>query len=225
MQFMIRIKPNDNLVLRDPEDTKLGRNIIRQGLVLMYEIGYEQFTFKKLALEIQTTEASIYRYFESKHRLLLYLCNWYWNFLEYLVMFSLQNMTNPHDKIQKIIELLVCELPNDLDNSGLDKKALYEIVIAESSKAYLTREVEKINQSELFKPYKDLCERIALVIQDYNAQYAYPHSLASTLVEMAHLQYFFMQHMPRLTDFRENKKASNVVAFLEDLVFNTIQKR
>ncbi|MBV6440396.1 MAG: TetR/AcrR family transcriptional regulator [Haliscomenobacteraceae bacterium CHB4] len=224
MQFQIRIQPSSTLALRDPEDTPLGRNIVRQGLILMHRLGYEQFTFKKLADEIGTTEASIYRYFVNKHRLLLYILNWYWNFLEYMVVFSLQNMTNTEQKIHKVIELLVRELPDGMDNSGLDKRALYEIVIAESSKVYLTREVEQINQVQLFKPYKDLCARIAELFKEYNPAYPYPRSLASTLLEMAHFQYFFMMHLPRLTDFESDKKVENILAFLENLVFSALRK-
>jgi len=224
MQFQIRLQPSDRLALRDPEDTPLGRNIVRHGLVLMHKLGYEQFTFKKLADEIRTTEASIYRYFENKHRLLLYILNWYWNFLEYLVMFSLQNLDNPEQKIRKVIELLVRQLPEGLDNSGLDKAALYEIVIAESSKVYLTREVDQINEEQLFKPYKDLCGRIASLFLEYNPAFPYPRSLASTLVEMAHFQYFFMMKLPRLTDFAGNKNVDNVVAYLDHLVFSAIRK-
>lgn len=223
MQFQIRIQPNDNLALRDPEDTPLGRNIVRTGLVLMHRLGYEHFTFKKLAEEINTTEASVYRYFVNKHRFLLYILNWYWNFLEYLVVFSIQNLDDPEQKIRKVIELLVRPLPEDMDNSGLDKKALYEIVAAESSKAYLTRDVEKINEGQLFKPYKDLCARIAQMFREYSPSYDYPRSLASTVLEMAHFQYFFMLHLPRLTDFAEDKNVDQVVHFLENLVFSAIR--
>lgn len=222
MQFQIRIQPSDRLALRDPENTPLGRNIVRQGLILMYRLGFEQFTFKKLADEMGTTEASIYRYFENKHRLLLYILNWYWNFLEYLVVFSLQNMHEPSEKIRKVIELLVRELPDGLDNSGLDKKALYEIVIAESSKAYLTREVEEINKVQLFKPYKDLCARIAQLFSEYNPTYPYPRSLSSTLIEMAHYQYFFMAHLPSLTDFGNDRRVENIIDYLENLVFSSL---
>lgn len=190
----------------------------------MHRLGYEQFTFKKLADEIGTTEASIYRYFVNKHRLLLYILNWYWNFLEYLVIFSLQNMTDPEQKIRKVIDLLVHELPNGLDNSGLDKKALYEIVIAESSKVYLIREVEQINEGQLFKPYKDLCSRIADLFTDYNPNYQFSRSLASTLVEMAHYQSFFSMHLPRLTDLSTFNRPDYVMAFMENLVFSAIRR-
>lgn len=224
MQFQIRIQPSERLALRDPEDTVLGRNIVRQGLVLMHKLGFEHFTFKKLAEEMNTTEASVYRYFENKHRLLLYILNWYWSYLEYLVMFSLQNMTDPHMRIRRVIELLVRELPPELDNSGYDKKALFEIVVSESSKAYLTREVEEINKVQLFKPYKDLCGRVAGLLSAYNPNYPYPHSLSSTLIEMAHYQYFFMMHLPSLTDFKEDKRIENIIGFLEHLVFSSLEK-
>lgn len=224
MQFQIRIQAGERLALRDPEDTNLGRNIVRQGLVLMHQLGFEHFTFKKLAEAINTTEASIYRYFENKHRLLLYILTWYWNYLEYLVVFSLQNLSDPEQKIKKVIELLVNELPEEMDQSGLDKHALYQIIIAESSKVYLTREVEEINKNQLFKPYKDLCARIAALFQDYNPAYPYPHSLASTVVETAHFQHFFMKNLPRLTDFRDHQNVNSIEAFLENLVFSAIRK-
>ena len=224
MQFQIRIQPSERLALRDPEDTALSRNIVRQGLILMHKLGFEHFTFKKLADEMNTTEASVYRYFENKHRLLLYILNWYWSYLEYLVMFSLQNMTDPRLRIRRVIELLVRELPPELDNSGYDKKALFEIVVSESSKAYLTREVEEINKVKLFKPYKDLCGRIAGLLSEYNPAYPYPHSLSSTLIEMAHYQYFFMMHLPSLTDFKEDKRIENIIGFLEHLVFSSLEK-
>ena len=80
MLLDIRIKMNDKLFLRNPEDSLLGKRIVSQGLVLINKLGFEDFTFKKLAAEIETTEASIYRYFENKHRLLVYLITWYWSF-------------------------------------------------------------------------------------------------------------------------------------------------
>jgi AcrR family transcriptional regulator len=224
MEFQIKIHASEKLALRDPEDTALGRNIVRKGLILMDELGLEHFTFRKLAAEINTTEASIYRYFENKHRLLLYLITWYWNYLEYLVVFHLQNLNDPEQKIKKIIDLLVNDLPDGLDNSGIDKRALHHLVIAESSKVYLVREVEEINQVRLFKPYKDLCARIAGIFQEYDPHYPFPRSLSSTLLEVAHFQYYFMLHLPSLTDFAQDKKAENIIKYMNHLVFTTLKK-
>lgn len=222
MNLQISIQPNEKLSLRNPENSELGRKIVRQGLSLMQELGYEHFTFKKLAEAIQTTEASIYRYFENKHRLLLYFLTWYWNFLEYSVLMSLHNMTDTEQKIRKVIEILTGELPIWADTVGLDKHALHKIAIAESSKVYLVKEVDDINKEHLFKPYKDLCKRIADLFIEYNPQYPYPRSLASTIVEMAQFQYYFMEHLPSLTDFGKKKDKGELVAFLNQLVFASL---
>ncbi|MEJ7912060.1 MAG: helix-turn-helix domain-containing protein, partial [Chitinophagaceae bacterium] len=71
MDIELKIKMNEKLFLRDPEQSELGQKIIRQSIALIYEKGFESFTFKKLAEDITTTEAGVYRYFENKHRLLI----------------------------------------------------------------------------------------------------------------------------------------------------------
>ena len=69
----VDIKVNEKLFLKNPTSSELGMKIINVGIALLQEIGFENFTFKKLAVRIETTEASIYRYFECKHSFLLYL--------------------------------------------------------------------------------------------------------------------------------------------------------
>jgi AcrR family transcriptional regulator len=225
MSVKINIQSNIGLTLRDPDSSDLGRSIVRNGVLLMHDLGYEQFTFKKLAEAIPTTEASIYRYFENKHRLLLYFLTWYWNYLEYYATISLQHLNDPALKIKKIIEILTIGLPQGSDDADIDKKALYEIVLAESSKTYLTKQVDSINEERLFKPYKDLCRHIGQIFSEYNPTYAYPHSLASSMIEMSHLQPYFMEHLPSLTDFGGKRDEKKVAGFLEDLVFAALKKR
>ncbi len=224
MELTLSIKLNEKLYLRDPEGSALGKRIVRHGIVMINELGIENFTFKKLAAEIVTTEASIYRYFENKYRLLQYIVAWYWNYLEYRVMFSINNMTDTEAKIRCVINLLVSEQDSALGAADFDTKALYDIVIRESSKAFLNIDVDDDNSHQLFKPYKDLCTRIAALIKEYNPDYPYPRSLSSTLVETAHFQQFFMHHLPRLTDFAEEKNEKAVKRFLEDLIFAAIKK-
>jgi hypothetical protein len=43
------------------------------------------------------------------------------------------------------------------------------------------------------------------------------------MIESAHLQNFFMHHLPSLTDFNETKKEAQIIDFLNDLVFKSIQ--
>ena len=95
MELYLKIKMNEKLFLRDPEQTELGKKIIRHSIQLIYKNGFELFTFKKLAEDIGTTEAGIYRYFENKHRLLIYITAWYWGWLQYRVVFNTNNIKDP----------------------------------------------------------------------------------------------------------------------------------
>lgn len=224
MQLEVRIKMNDKLYLRNPEESALGKKIVKQGLSLINKLGFEDFTFKKLAIEVNTTEASIYRYFENKHKLLLYLITWYWSFLEYKVVFSTNNITSAETKLKTIIKLITEEPGNEsLRSDFISEFESYKLVIWEGSKAFLTRNVSKDNKDRLFKPYKDLCERFSSIITEYNPKYKFPHSLASTILEMAHSQKFFKKNLPALTDFPKEKDDKKVIIFLESLLFSSLK--
>jgi hypothetical protein len=226
MELDIRIKMNEKLFLRNPEESLLGKKIVKNGLLLINKIGFEEFTFKKLSIEISTTEATIYRYFENKHRLLIYLINWYWSYKEYKVVFKTNNITNPEIKLKTIIKLLVENTADkELSSDFISEKEAYQLIMCEGSKSYLTRNVSKDNNDRLFKPYKDLCERIASIIKEYNPKYKFPHSMASTLLEMAHAQKFFMQNLPSLTDFSKDEDDKKIILFFESLLFNSINSK
>ncbi|MEZ4685388.1 MAG: hypothetical protein R3B47_04795 [Bacteroidia bacterium] len=47
--IQIQLKISERLYVKDPESSSLGRKIVRDSLVLIAEIGLEEFTFKKLA--------------------------------------------------------------------------------------------------------------------------------------------------------------------------------
>ena len=223
MEVQLQIKMNEKLFVRDPEQTELGKKIIQHSIKLIHKNGFEAFTFKKLAENINTTEAGIYRYFENKHRLLMYLTAWYWSWLQYKIVYETKNIKDPAVKIRSIIRLLTTTVVDDLDTLHIDEVLLHEIVIAEGSKAYLTKHVTEDNRDQLFKPYKDLSGVIAQFILECNPNYPYPRSMASTIIEMAHTQNFFMHHLPSLTDFGENKDELEIAAFLEHLVFASIR--
>ncbi|GAB3639842.1 TetR/AcrR family transcriptional regulator [Spirosoma arcticum] len=201
MDYSVHVRMNERLFLRDPEGSDLGRRIVRQGIVLFDEIGFEDATFKKLAERMGTKEASIYRYFENKHRLLVYLIAWYWQWLDFQLLFQTNNLTDPHDKLERLLHLLLLNDPDQSLTDGIDLRALHRVVVREASKAYLTRHVTEDNRQQLFKPYKDLCARIADIILELRPDYPYARSRASSLIETAHYQTFFMQNLPSLTDF------------------------
>ena len=67
-----KITINEKLYVKDPETSELGRNILQNSIILIDEMGFEAFTFKKLGEKIQSNESSIYRYFENKLHLVCY---------------------------------------------------------------------------------------------------------------------------------------------------------
>lgn len=224
MDIQLHIKMNEKLFLKNPESTELGKKIILHSIQLIHDNGFEAFTFKKLAEAIGTTEAGIYRYFENKHRLLIYITAWYWSWLEYRVAVHTNNIKDPSVKIKKVIKLLATTVEDDIKTGYVDEAILHQIIITESSKTYLTKKVSEDNKDHLFKPYKDLCAVIATMILACNPNYPYPKSLASTIIEMAHFQAFFMKNLPSLTDFGANQNADDIVLFLENLVFSSLSR-
>ncbi len=222
MDFQVKFQVNDKIFMRNPENSQIGRDIVKKGIDLINEIGLEQFTFKKLAVIADTTEATVYRYFQNKHKLLLYILNWYWSYMEFLMVFRLQNVTDVTKKLKTIIELFTHELPEHASDWDYNKKNLNQIVIAESSKVYLVKDVAEINKNEVFKPYKQLCAKIADVISEYNPDYQYPKSLSSTLIETAHHQQFFSSFLPKLTDSQPENKSEFTANFLENMLFKIL---
>ena len=225
MKPQLQIRMNEALFLRNPENSELGKNILQHSVQLIYKAGFEGFTFKKLAEEIGTTEAGIYRYFENKHKLLVYLTAWYWGWFEFQISFHTNNIKDPIVRLKKVIKLLATAVEDDEDTHYINEYLLHQIIIAEGSKAYLTKQVWEENKLQFFKPYKDLCAVIANIILECNPKYKYPKSLASTIIEMAHFQNFFMMNLPSLTDFGNSKEPNNIILFLTDLVFANLNKK
>lgn len=215
---------NEALFIRNPEQSELGKNIIQHGIQLIYKNGFEAFTFKKLAEDIGTTEAGIYRYFENKHKLLVYLTAWYWSWFEFQINYHTNNIEDPIVKLKRVIKLLATTVEDDELTGYVNESLLHQIVISEGSKAYLTKQVGEDNKLQFFKPYKDLCAVIGTIILECSPKYLYPKSLASTIIEMAHFQNFFMNNLPSLTDFGNSKEEGEIISFLNDLVFSSLKK-
>jgi AcrR family transcriptional regulator len=222
---IIGFKLNSDLFLRDPQSTELGLSIIHHSIKMIDKIGFDEFTFKKLGTAVGSPEASIYRYFENKHRLLLYLIDWYWTWLEYKIDFQNQNIKDPVDRLRTSIRLLVEEKVPDPEIPFADERKLQRIVNNEFEKTYLTRQVDADNKSGFFLPYQGLCEKFAMIIREINPRYPYANSLANTIMLSANHQHYYAQHLPSLTEIKKGSKESytNLAEFLEVLVVNTIK--
>jgi AcrR family transcriptional regulator len=214
----IQIEINPELYSKNPDSSELGRKIISNSIELINEIGFEQFTFKKLGALIKSPESSIYRYFDSKHTLLVYLTSWYWTWTEYRLVFKTMNVESPKDRLNTAIELLTQPVLIDDDFSYINEVFLSEIIFSESIKAYHTKEVDEENSKGYFTAYKAVVQRVSDIILEIDSDFKYPHMLISTVIEGAHQQKYFSEHLPSLTDI--NEQNNTTTKFYKELVFN-----
>lgn len=196
----LKIAVPENIFIKDPESSDLGKRIVEHGILLIDEIGFDSFTFKKLGIRIESNESSIYRYFESKHKLLVYLSSWYWAWIEYQLVFATQNIADEEEKLKKAIDIVARIVKQDSTFSHINEVALNRIIINESSKSYLTTDVDVENKEGYFKVYKRLISRISQMILLVNPNYKYPSSLASTIAEGSLHQHFLKDHFTSITD-------------------------
>jgi len=194
------ININSEIYLKDPKSTELGKKILESSILLIDKLGIDNFNFKKLAQRIASTESSIYRYFENKHYLFIYLINWYWEWTATRIEIGTMNMTDPCKKVKSVIKTLTEASFIDIDIPFIDEEVLHRIVVTEGSKAYHHKTVDSDNEYGFFLSYKSLCEKISLIFLEVNPTYKYPKAMASTLIESANNNMFFAKHLPRLTD-------------------------
>lgn len=221
LQSKISIQVNENVYLKNPDSSELGHKIVVGSVDLIFDLGSEAFTFKKLAQFIGSTEASVYRYFESKHKLLLYLSSWYWAWMEYRLVFTLANLSSGEEKLERAILLLCKPAYDDLSFAYMDLEKLNNIVISEASKGYLTKAVDEENKHGAFEEYKAFVARLSDLILELNAAYKYPHMLVSTIIEGVHHQHFFAAHLPALTDVVNGE--NTIVEFYKEMVFKLVK--
>ena len=149
---------------------------------------------------MSSTEASVYRYFENKHMLLLYLVSWFWEWVSYLIDIHTNNISDPNEKLKIIISTLVYASKDNPAIEYVNESVLHRIIISEGSKTYHTKSVDEENKVGLFLNYKTLVQKVSVVILDINPEFPYPKALASNLFEMTNNHIYFAQHLPRLTD-------------------------
>ena len=216
----IKISVPDKIYIKDPESSDLGKRIVEQSILLIDEIGFDAFTFKKLGIRIGSNESSIYRYFENKHKLLLYLSSWYWAWIEYLMVFETHNLNNNQERLKKAIEIVSMVVKEDSNYTHINEVILNRIIINENSKSFLTKEVDQENKEGYFIVYKRLIHRLRDMILDINNKYRFATSLASTIIEGSLHQHFLKDHFVSITDCKSKVSPTD---FFINLTFNSIK--
>jgi AcrR family transcriptional regulator len=217
----IKIQVNEKLYVKDPETSALGKKIIEESILLIDTIGFEEFTFKKLGEKIGSNESSIYRYFENKHKLLVYLSSWYWSWMEYRLVFATSNYADSWEKLKKAISIVTEKIEDDQKTLHINESILNKIIIAEFTKTFHTKELEQENKEGFYYIYIRVINRLTTIITEVNPDYLYPKSLASSIVEGAMHQHFLKNHMQVITDCNEK---TNPTDFYFDLIEKLLKK-
>ncbi|MFD2726819.1 TetR/AcrR family transcriptional regulator [Hyunsoonleella rubra] len=215
----LKIAVPEKIYVKDPESSNLGKRIVEHSILLIDEIGFDSFTFKKLGTKIGSNESSVYRYFESKHKLLLYLSSWYWAWIEYQLVLETHNL-NPFDKLQKAIEVVSRSTKEDSSFSHINEVVLNRIMVNENSKSFLTKEVDLENKEGYFVIYKRIVYRLRDMVAALKPEYKYPSSLASTIIDGSLHQHFLKSHFTSMTDCDLDITPTQ---FYKDLVSKTLQ--
>jgi len=210
MALKLKFKLPDKLYLKDPQDSKYGNRLLSNAIILIDKLGFERFTFKKLGIQMESSEVSIYRYFENKHLLLLYLNCWYWEWVSYLIDLKTMNIKDPVEKLKLSIHCTIYAGIESELTEYINENLLFQIIMNESSKTYHISNVDQENKHGFFIPYKELVGRIAKIMEEINPKFAYAKSLASTLFDMINNQIYFAEHLPRLTSLSKKGTMKNL---------------
>ncbi len=216
----LKIAVPEKIYVKDPESSDLGKRIVEHSILLINDIGFDSFTFKKLGTLIGSNESSIYRYFESKHKLLLYLSSWYWAWLEYQLVFETHSIADKRQKLMKAIEIVSRTTKEDSNFSHINEILLNQIMINENSKSFLTKEVDQENKEGYFVIYKRVVQRLKEMILEVNSNYKFASSLASTIIEGSLHQHFLKEHFASITDCKPGITPTD---FYINLTLNTLK--
>lgn len=216
----IKIQVNEKIYVKNPETSALGKKIIDHSILLIDEIGFDHFNFKKLGEKIDSNESSIYRYFENKHKLLVYLSSWYWSWMEYKLVFATTNINDASEKLKKAITVVTEKIEDDNTTEHINEAILNKIIISEFTKTLHTKEVNEENKEGFFLIYERVINRIVAIVEEVNPNYIFAKSLVSTIVEGALHQHFLKDHMKTITNCDENISSTDFYIHLIEKVLS-----
>ncbi|MBI1184610.1 TetR family transcriptional regulator [bacterium] len=206
--------------IKDPAGTDLGRRIVSSASDQIKEFGFNSFTLKKLANEIKSVEASVYRYFESKEHLAYYLLANYWAVLEFRLAVFTSGIDDPKLKLEKTIDVLVGVLNEEIP--GLQSEVEFKILqqIARDNYFYsLSLLHDNSRHNDIKKSFKQQVSKIqsqlSELIGELSPNFRNANALADTIINQSlySTQELNMAGLPTCTEGYEK-----IAAYLKELV-------
>lgn len=222
MSLELHFKLPEKLYIKDPQSSAYGRRLLTNAIELINNLGFESFTFKKLGIKMESSEVSVYRYFENKHLLLLYLNCWYWEWVTYLIKIQTLNVKNSDEKLRRAIHCMIYASTESKLTDYINENLLFEVIMKESSKTYHISQVDEENKHGFFIPYKELVGTVAKIMLEINPDFKFSKSLASTLFEMITNQIYYAEHLPRLSSLGKKDKEEELEEMVNHFAFSSI---
>jgi len=224
MSLKLRFELPEKLFIKDPQGSEYGHRLLSNAIELINQLGIERFTFKKLATRMSSSEVSIYRYFENKHLLLVYLNCWYWEWVTYLIDLKTINLNDSSLKLERAIHCMIHAKTESILSDYINENLLFQVIMKEGSKTYHISGIAEEKKYGFFIPYKELVAKLAKIIQEINPQFRYSKSLGSTLFEMINNQLFYAEHLPSLTSLNKSKRISELEIMVNHFAFAIVNK-
>lgn len=155
-----------------------------------------------------STEASVYRYFENKYKLLSYLVAWYWDYMHFLILLDIRNIEDPKRKMNIMIDTLVLVKNNTATPDYINIGLLHTIVVENASKVYHNKQVDTLIKEGYYMNLQKLVNTIARNILEINPEFQYPKSIATNVIDLSLNSEYYIEHLPGLTDQVEDSKLS-----------------
>lgn len=190
------------LYTKDPMSSAIGQEIIRQSVEMISATGLDQFTFKKLAQQLQSTESTVYRYFQNKHQLATYLASYHWSLMEWRIAFATANITNDQTRFENALRELCRWVVDDPESSYINEAKLQHMVITSGFNTFLPLELSKSEKQAYTSSYNHLIRRLSLIVQKSHRLIKHHDALASAIIESVHHQMYLQLHTPHLTDIK-----------------------
>ncbi len=203
------------LYTKDPMSSAIGQEIIRQSVEMIADKGLDQFTFKKLAQQLPSTESTIYRYFQNKHQLATYLASYHWSQMEWRLAFATANIDQDILRFEKALRELCRWVEDDIESSHINEAKLQRMVITSGFTTFLPLELNKSEKMAYTSSYMHLLKRMSLILQKSHRYCKHPEALATAIIESVHHQMYLQLHTPHLTDV--TSKEQQLYSFIHQI--------
>lgn len=211
----------DAVFVKNPRESELGMKILHKGTEMLAKEGIDSFNFKKLAIAIQTTEASAYRYFDNKHKFLLYVINIYYGWMEYSIAVAEYEEKKTENKIKRAIESIIAPNHMPVDNVEFAKN-IRKVAIQEGVKLHFNLHIKDEIKNGSMTCYSRLTQRLSGLIRNIAPHYQFSEPLANLVIESVFHQLFQIGIMSKSDVVKHEKK---IQLFLTQLIQQTIKNK